>query len=411
MPMSFLRKTQTAWAKVRAHARAWRCRDKILVLESDDWGSIRTSNAKAYRLLETHGYEMRQSCYTRDALESQEDLARLVDILGTFQDQRGRPACLTTNMVMANPDFRAIQESGFLQYACEPVWVTWKRYHAGDVATLWDTGVAKGVFLPQFHAREHVCWWKWLEALRSGNEEAVKTFDLGMCGVPRAVSRTGLSFYCPPYTSRQELVRFGVDLEDMIVKGLDLFSAHFGFRSLSTVAPNVTWTDHVESIWAHNGVKYIQGGTCQHMPVGRRVHLRGHYLGEPSTYNGYYLVRNCTLEPSSASGGNTVARCLRQITRAFRARIPAIVGTHRVNYIGSIDARNRERGLTQLRSLLKAILKQWPDVYFLCSPELGYMIETGTQCVRELPNELAPGRKPGVKRRLAVDPAARVAGG
>ena len=67
--------------------------------------------------------------------------------------------------------------------------------------------------------------------------------------------------------------------------------------------------------------------------------------------------------------------CLAQIARAFRFGIPAIVTSHRVSYVGSIVAANRKRGLDQLGRLLASVVSRWPEVHFLSSAELGYMIE------------------------------------
>jgi hypothetical protein len=210
-----------------------------------------------------------------------------------------------------------------------------------------------------------------------------------MCGVPLAASKVGQSFYCPLYVSQEELARFGVDLELMIMEGMRLFHRHFGFRSLSTVAPNVTWTDGAERIWSRQGVRYIQGGPYQYKPSDRRRHVQGHYLGERSAYDGWYLVRNCVFEPSKTPQADAVDRCLRDIYKAFSAQVPAVIGTHRVNYVGSVEPRNRGRGVAELRRLLEAVLTKWPDACFLSTPELGCMIESGTLRVQDLPDRLA----------------------
>ena len=56
---------------------------------------------------------------------------------------------------------------------------------------------------------------------------------------------------------------------------------------------------------------------------------------------------------------------LRQIAAAFRWKKPAIISTHRVNFVGGINKQNREAGLKELHSLLKTIVKRWPDVEFM----------------------------------------------
>jgi len=69
-----------------------------------------------------------------------------------------------------------------------------------------------------------------------------------------------------------------------------------------------------------------------------------------------------------------VDSCLYDISTAFRWHKPAVVSSHRVNYIGALYKHNRENGLTQLGVLLKRIMKAWPGTEFVTSAELGEII-------------------------------------
>ena len=53
---------------------------------------------------------------------------------------------------------------------------------------------------------------------------------------------------------------------------------------------------------------------------------------------------------------------------------PAIISSHRVNYIGSLEPSNRSHGLHQLKKLLKQIVNKWNDVEFMTSAELGELM-------------------------------------
>ena len=99
-----------AYARWLYHKKAWRTNKKIVVIESDDWGSIRTSGKDAYNALLDSGYAMSSSPYTLDALESNEDMLALYETLNSVKDKNGNPACFTTNMILANPDFEAIEK-------------------------------------------------------------------------------------------------------------------------------------------------------------------------------------------------------------------------------------------------------------------------------------------------------------
>lgn len=95
-----------------------------------------------------------------------------------------------------------------------------------------------------------------------------------------------------------------------------------------------------------------------------------------------YLTRNCFFEPNSEEfpkERDWVSSCLKEIEVAFNCRKPATISSHRVNYMGSINPENRERGLKKLDNLLVQIIKKWPEVEFITSMELGDIITGKTQ--------------------------------
>ena len=65
---------------------------------------------------------------------------------------------------------------------------------------------------------------------------------------------------------------------------------------------------------------------------------------------------------------------MKEIEIAFRWNKPAVISSHRVNYIGYLHPENRERSLKQLSELLSRMLKKWPDIEFMTSSELGDLI-------------------------------------
>jgi hypothetical protein len=69
-----------------------------------------------------------------------------------------------------------------------------------------------------------------------------------------------------------------------------------------------------------------------------------------------------------------VDEAMSRINTAFLWKKPAVIGSHRLNYIGTIDPENRSRNLETLGQLLKRIVKQWPDVEFISSADLAEII-------------------------------------
>src|ERR1035437_5292112 len=95
----------------------WHTSRKIVVIESDDWGSIRMASTKAYKTFLQSGYPVDQSSYNRnDALECNEDLEFLFEVLSSVKDKYGNPAVMTINNIVANPDFEKIKCSDFQKY-------------------------------------------------------------------------------------------------------------------------------------------------------------------------------------------------------------------------------------------------------------------------------------------------------
>ena len=87
------------------------------------------------------------------------------------------------------------------------------------------------------------------------------------------------------------------------------------------------------------------------------------------------ITRNCGFEPSDNSKSDWVDSCLADIKNAFYWNKPAVVSTHRVNYVSGIVEKNGVSGIIELSKLLKRIIKIWPDVEFITSNELGDLIK------------------------------------
>jgi hypothetical protein len=90
----------------------------------------------------------------------------------------------------------------------------------------------------------------------------------------------------------------------------------------------------------------------------------------------YYITRNCSFEQVDPLNSDWVNSCMKEIDNAFKWKKPAVISSHRVNYISLIRVENANIGLKKLDVLLTSIIKKWPDVEFMTSTELGQFIET-----------------------------------
>ncbi len=355
----------------------WRTDRKLLVIESDDWGSIRMPSKSVYDQFVKRGMNVDRMQYNRyDALECNDDLIALYEVLQKYRDRHQRHACFTANIIMANPDFEKIRQSGFTQYYYEPFQETLRKYPKHDrVVSLHNEGIKVGFFRPQFHGREHVQVNRWLNALRNADDNMLLAFDseTTYSGEDDYNFMESFDWDSPDEVSGQQ---------DILRDGLRLFREAFGYTSTSFIAPCYTWDSRLESTLVAEGVKYMQGGMNQYVPQGgfNNYAKKKHTMGEQS--NGLtYLTRNCFFEPSLVSKSDWVAYTLASVRDAFRWNKPAIICAHRINFIGYIDESNRTRNLKLLDELLRRILITWPDVEFMSSDQLGALMTKNAKSV------------------------------
>lgn len=345
---------------------------RYVVFESDDWGSIRTSNRASFDKLISKGYKMHKSQYSYDCIETPTDLNRLAAVLSNFKDSRGNKPVFTANVVMANPDFMQIADTGFHKYSYTAVKDETFLFDGRTLVDAWLKTARQGVFFPQLHCREHVQWWPWLEGLRAGASDAVETFSLNMCGVPKAASSSAVSYFEPVYVEDKYTRANKEAIPNAISEGCDIFKATFGYTSRTTVAPVVFWNEIAECTWHEAGIEAIQGSWLQNTKIDNNITFTSRKLGEKNKFGQKYLVRNCNFEPRRGADADS---CLREIARAFQFNCPAIICSHRVNYVNSIDGVGAYQSLQQLEKLLETIISRWPDVQFINSQALSEILD------------------------------------
>lgn len=161
-------KIQSALRVNISNIPGWRTNRRIVVIESDDWGSIRMPSKQAFENLLKAGIPVNHDHYNvNDALECNNDLELLFETLTKFKDKSNRHPVFTGVNVVANPDFEAIKKNGFNEFIYEPYTETCKRYPNHDrVHELWKEGIAKRLMVPIFHGREHLNVQFWMRALQ-----------------------------------------------------------------------------------------------------------------------------------------------------------------------------------------------------------------------------------------------------
>lgn len=373
-------KTNTIKSYLRSNLSnlpGWRTKRKIIVIESDDWGSVRMPSIETFNYLSAKGLDLTSQDSRRynvnDTLAGKEDLTALFDTLIKHKDKNNRSAVFTPVSVVANPDFKKIKEDNFKQYYFEPFPKTLERYQGDNAAfQLWREGIQQKIFIPQFHAREHLNVAEWMRALQSSDRETLLAFDHGLWGFNnKSISGSAISFQAAfdLYDTSDLAVQ-----EIAIKEGLILFEELFGYKATYFVPPNGPFNNQLQKIAAEFGIRYMYSDRVQLEPHGHGINRKlYHWLGQKNQHNQTLITRNCFFEPSM-EGKEWVGSCMKNIETSFCWRKPAVISSHRVNYVGALHLSNRINGLKKLDQLLQSILNNWPDAEFFTSQELGDFI-------------------------------------
>jgi hypothetical protein len=362
---------KNAFKKAIINLPGKRIKDKVIVFESDDWGMIRTSSKEAFNVL-SKKYPLQNCNYSKyDALERKVDVSDLLEVLNSNKSEADiyNTPKFTLNYVTHNPDFDKIQSNGFSNYFRETNETTYHRYpNSSEVLNLVKDGILQGLFQPQYHATEHININNWLLDLSHGDEATQLAFSYRIANLHKEnVSTCG----------KEHLDAFGYRahekyeaLEKTLEIGLNEFQRIFGYASTSLIAPCYFWNERLESAAIKLGVQVFQGGTVQKVPLKDGAKYVRHFMGQKGGMGQRYFIRNCQFERVDNPNINWVDSCLYDVNWAFQCNKPAIISTHRVNYIGRLNENNKTMGLEMLNTLLKKINKKWQGVLYMDSATL-----------------------------------------
>jgi hypothetical protein len=357
----------------------WKTNKKIVVIESDDWGSIRMPNNQILDYLNKKDPSIKNDLYCRlDNLENADDLNALFDVLKKHKDINGNYPIITANTVVANPDFEQIKNLNFEDYKYETFTETLNNYYPNqNVFSLYNQGISERLFCPQFHGREHINIKMWLDELKRNNKILIEAFSKGVFGIPVQSNTNIRGNFMAAFDlkNNQELEKLKIILND----GLGLFETIFNYKSKSIISPCYVWPDEIGKTLVDNGVKGYQGMKFQFRPRKKSsgYNRKYHYTGQKESNDLIYLVRNVFFEPSHFNSSSHISDIISKVNTAFKWKNPVIIGSHRINFIGSLDEVNRRDNLKKLDYLLKSLLTIHPDIEFYSTEELINQIMVG----------------------------------
>jgi len=355
----------------------WSTKRKLVVIESDDWGSTRMPNKDVFNLLMSKGIKVDKNKFTSlDTLATSQDLDLLFETLSSVKDSRGNNAVFSPFVNTTNADYKKIIESDYKDYYYEPFTETLKKYYSDDVFGHWKTGIANAIFSPQYHGREHFNVPLLMKLLREGNKDLIEAFAHGVIHIPVNYSKTkSIGGMAPTYFyDNKEDLEY---LKTALIEGAAVFNQIFGFAPGSFGPPNGIFNEELEEALATTPIQSIVVNRTRIEPIGDGGLKKQGFLykfGKQNKFKHVYYRRNVKFEPIQKASYNRDIT-LFEIGAAFRFGKPAIISSHRINYVGSIESSHRDFALQEFKLLLKKIIEKWPDAEFVSSAELGQIIK------------------------------------
>ncbi|MCC5865179.1 MAG: hypothetical protein JJU31_08690 [Wenzhouxiangella sp.] len=354
----------------------WRTKRKLIAFVVDDYGCVRLASRAARDSIEAARRAPITQRFDRfDALESREDLEMLAEVLSSVRDSNARAACFTPYVVSRNVDFDQTLANGCQELRLQTLRQTVSEMEqAGGKAyqglhEAWQEMVATGLFRPQFHGSEHFNPAVLSKALSENHPLLKVALENNSLACLEALPRLGRLGWTAAYDPDLPST-FLEDIDQRLAEGVAAFEEFFGLRPVAFAPPALGFPGEKESLVEDLGFQGIDLPFTQPVVNSRfRFRIRPNWPGKRVGESLRVIVRNVIFEPNSGRP-DPVGLAMRQIETAFRWSKPAIISSHRVNFGGVIEKRNRELGLETLQALLRAIIDRWSDVEFVGMDEL-----------------------------------------
>jgi len=357
----------------------WHTNKKIVIFAIDDYGNVRIDSKSAREKMDSARLPIHSRFDAYDSLETREDLESLFEILSKFKDKKYNTPIFTAFSVPYNINFERMAEEGFHEYIKEPLNETYEKVSKKDPEAykgtwaLWKEGMEKKLIHPEFHGREHFNLKVFNEKLKSRDQKLITA--LTNRSLP-GLSNTGYSSIS--FTAAFEFERFeeNYNFQPIIQEGLNAFENVFGLRARHFNPPGGREHPTIHKFLKNTGIQYLDTPLIKKEHQGSGKYKRKiYYTGKKNRLEQIFVVRNCVFEPTNGRSIDWVNYTFNQVDTAFKWKRPAIISSHRVNFCGHINPKNREKGLKDLKKLLEKIVEKHPDVEFLNSSELGQLIE------------------------------------
>jgi len=213
-----------------------------------------------------------------------------------------------------------------------------------------------------------------MKNLQENNLGAVKAFDHESIGVSW-YNNIRIPEYLGAFHTHN--VNEVAQIQNILKDAVRIFEKICGYKPTHFIAPNMEPIIELDRSLAKEGVLVQTMSKLRKYPKNNdKFGFEFNWMGRKNKESQIIVTRNCGFEPSDPLHSSWVDSCLKEINIAFKFRKPAVISTHRVNYIGSISEKNAENSYKELNILLSQMVEKWPDIEFMTSTELGIEILT-----------------------------------
>jgi hypothetical protein len=369
MLTTWARKVYHQLLRQKINAGPFSVQGHVVVFESDDRGCQRIHSQKEKDYLDSYpGFQPHDRFEDNDCLETKQDFDALSKLLKSFSDSQGHHPVFTLNYVLNNLVYVPFNASGERQFAFtyEPLEQTYLR---SNVPFVWNDPVYSApdsVFAFSLHAFAHLNEARFLMDIEA-NKNGAK--DFYSHGAVASLDPSNSFCYMDEMgggandvtSSLSRLEKASKQFQSVFHQKSICFTPSCGVldpASLSSLAA----MDFLAIKITDSFYRSFDGKAFRKHPIKSRQKLT-----DASSCR--FLVRNCAFEPIF-SRDKALELCLQDIAYAFKHHKPAIISTHRMNYVAGFDNEAYQNRLHLLSELLGKIMERYPDVQFMSTDEL-----------------------------------------
>lgn len=326
---------------------------RYIIIESDDWGMERALTSDTIEWMAKKYGKENFTRWTTDALETNEDLDMLFELLDTYKNKFGSCPVITANFITQNIDYDTTDKLTF-----KPVSEGFNK-ESEDIRGKYKYGIDNGFLFPQLHGFSHYNLTSLEDYFNSdeGKEAFLKKY------LPaKSTIKSNLSFL------QGELCNENSE-SGRISEASEVFFRMFGFYSASLIPPKYVLDRNLIKVVVKSKVTMIQSSNRLTDSEKKRYLIP--YFREK--YGIIWSIRNARLDPYPGYDFNH-EQCLESIKTAFENNSPAIIDFHRVNISGKYAPEYRQRTMTELKKLFDGIYRSWTEVKFIHSQKLNEML-------------------------------------